>query len=41
MSKRDAGKATEREAGYIILGGLCVGLPPEVLAVRPTASELA
>ena len=27
------GRSVEREAGYILLGGLCFSLPPDVLTV--------
>lgn len=39
MSKRDAGKAAEREAGYLLLGALCASLPSTVLVVRLISSE--
>jgi len=32
-SKRSAGRAVEREAGYVLLGALCVSLPAEILQV--------
>ena len=37
-SQHTAGRAVEREAGYILLGALCIALPVQVLVVSEIRS---